>query len=104
MFTSWCLGCGDPVTIYAWSNADYIQITKEVQLKGYELTEAELGLFDTEWSDFQQEFDKNLGFDRQVSLKMALDMAGTLSEDRTQWKDRVFVHPWKERMESSDGV
>lgn len=31
---------------------------------------------DTEWSDFQKEFDSHLGFDRQVSLKFALDMAG----------------------------
>ena len=29
-----------------------------------------------EWIDFQKEFDTKLGFDRQLSLKFALEMAG----------------------------
>ena len=28
------------------------------------------------WIDFQKEFDRHIGFERQVSLKLALDMAG----------------------------
>ena len=28
------------------------------------------------WTDFQNEFDIHLGFERQISLKLALDMAG----------------------------
>ncbi|MCR5792495.1 MAG: exonuclease domain-containing protein [Lachnospiraceae bacterium] len=76
MFTSWCLGTDDEVTIYAWSQSDYAQVSKEMVVKGYELSYEEVVLFDTEWFDFQQEFDTNLGFERQLSLNFALEMAG----------------------------
>lgn len=76
MFTNWCLGTGDEVTIYAWSDTDFNQIRKEIILKGYEVSEVEKVLLENEWTDFQQEFDGHLGFERQVSLRMALDMAG----------------------------
>ena len=76
MFTNWCLGTGDEVTIYAWSDSDFNQIRKEIVLKEYEISEDERNLLETEWTDFQQEFDGHLGFERQVSLRMALDMAG----------------------------
>ena len=76
MFTNWCLGTGDDVTIYSWSDSDYNQIAKEIVLKGYHVTDSEQPLLAKEWSDFQHEFDAHLGFDRQLSLKMALDMAG----------------------------
>ena len=76
MFTNWCLGTGDEVTVYAWSNSDFNQISKEMILKEYETSEDEKQLLETEWTDFQQEFDGHLGFDRQLSLGMALDMAG----------------------------
>ena len=39
MFTNWCLGTGDDVTIYAWSDTDYNQIKGEMILKGYEASE-----------------------------------------------------------------
>lgn len=76
MFTNWCLGTGDDVTIYAWSESDYNQISKEMMLKGYEAADAEKTLLGTKWSDFQNEFDTHLGFEKQLSLSMALDMAG----------------------------
>lgn len=76
MFTNWCLGTGDEVTIYAWSDTDFNQIRKEILLKEYEVSEDERNLLETEWTYFQQEFDGHLGFERQVSLRMALDMAG----------------------------
>ena len=76
MFTNWCLGTGDEVTVYAWSDSDYNQISKEIILKGYEPTEAEIPLLSEAWADFQQEFDSHLGFERRLSLKLALDMAG----------------------------
>ena len=76
MFTNWCLGTGDEVTIYAWSDSDYNQISKEIILKGYKPTEAEMPLLSEAWADFQQEFDSHLGFERRLSLKLALDMAG----------------------------
>jgi ERI1 exoribonuclease 2 len=76
MFTNWCLGTGDDVTIYAWSENDFSQITREMVLKEYKVTEEEANLLGNPWSDFQQEFDSHIGFDRQLSLKMALNLAG----------------------------
>lgn len=76
MFTHWCLGMGDEVIVYSWSNNDYIQISNEMLLKHYEILEEEEVILKKEWSDFQNEFDLNLGFDRCLSLSLALDMAG----------------------------
>ncbi|MDD6179688.1 MAG: exonuclease domain-containing protein [Clostridium sp.] len=76
MFANWGLGTGDEVIIYAWSNSDYFQMKKELVWKECELSSMERKIMDTEWNDFQKEFDFHLGFDRQVSLKFALDMAG----------------------------
>ncbi len=76
MFTNWCLWTNDDVTIYAWSESDYMQISNEMLLKKYQVSEGEKDLLLNEWSDFQHEFDSHLGFQKQVSLKMALDMAG----------------------------
>lgn len=76
MFGNWCLGTGDEVRIYAWSDSDFIQITKEMELKGYEMSVREKEIFENEWYDFQKEFDSKLGFERQVSLNTALDLAG----------------------------
>ena len=45
-------------------------------LKDYEVSAKEKEILLNRWSDFQAEFDNHLGFERQVSLKMALDMAG----------------------------
>lgn len=75
-FTNWCLDIKDDVMIYAWSNTDYSQVMKEIQLKKYKLSEEEHDLLDHGWTDFQNEFDIHLGFERQISLKLALDMAG----------------------------
>ena len=75
MFTKWCLGTGDDVKIYAWSENDYAQISKEIILKRYEVSDEENDLLNTEWSDFQKEFDSRLGFQRRLSLKSALEMA-----------------------------
>ncbi|SDB03115.1 3'-5' exonuclease [Eubacterium oxidoreducens] len=76
MFANWCLATGDEVIVYAWSESDYSQIAKEMVLKSYEISGAETELLGNDWFDFQQEFDSYLGFERQVSLKMALEMAG----------------------------
>ena len=76
MFTNWCMGTGDDITIYAWSDSDYIQISKEIELKGYEMSETEKHMVFNQWNDFQNEFDCHLGFEKQVSLKTALEMAG----------------------------
>ncbi len=75
-FTDWCREASEEVMIYSWSNSDYIQIKKEMELKQYEVTAEEESLLHREWSDFQQEFDTHLGFQKQLSLSMALEMAG----------------------------
>lgn len=75
-FTDWCLNIKDDVMIYAWSNTDHSQVMKEIQLKQYKLSEEEHKLMEHGWTDFQNEFDIHLGFERQISLKLALDMAG----------------------------
>lgn len=76
MFTNWCLGTGDEVTVYAWSENDYNQIKREMILKDYTISTEESVLLENEWTDFQQEFDGHMGFERQLSLATALDMAG----------------------------
>ena len=82
MFTSWCHSTGDDVTIYAWSGTDYSQVRKEMELKAYEMSSDEQDLLLVEWQDFQHEFDSNLGFERAISLSMAIDMAGIEFEGR----------------------
>ncbi len=76
MFAGWCLGAGDEVRIYAWSESDYGQISKEIRLKDYKISEEEQIIFGNMWFDFQKEFDSYLGFEKQLSLKTALNMAG----------------------------
>lgn len=76
MFTNWCLGTGDDINIYAWSDTDYNQIKKEMELKKYEMSDEEKMIIGGGWTDFQKEFDCHLGFEKQVSLKTALEMAG----------------------------
>jgi len=76
MFTAWCNGTGDEVEIYAWSDTDYKQIKKEMTLKSYEISKEEEPLLAEEWKDFQREFDAHLGFEKQLSLNLALNMAG----------------------------
>lgn len=76
MFSNWCMGVDDDIKIYAWSTNDYKQVSKEIKLKHYEISSDESRVYLTEWNDFQEEFDTELGFDKQVSLSLALDMAG----------------------------
>lgn len=76
MFAGWALGTGDEVVFHAWSDSDYQQLQKEMILKEYVLSEEEKVIMEHGWNDFQKEFDKRLGFDRQLSLSLALDMAG----------------------------
>ena len=88
MFTNWCLGTGDEVTIYAWSDSDYNQVVKEILLKEYELSDEEHGLIDTEWTDFQNEFDAHIGFERRISLELALDDARNTADLLHVFRDR----------------
>ena len=76
MFSNWCMGVDDDIKIYAWSTNDYKQVSKEIKLKHYEISLDESRVYLTEWNDFQEEFDVELGFDKKVSLSLSLDMAG----------------------------
>lgn len=76
MFVDWCLGIQEEVEIHAWSDSDYCQFTKEMTLKEIIPSDNEKGLFDQGWTDFQKLFDQHLGFNRQLSLANALQMAG----------------------------
>lgn len=76
MFVNWCYGTGEDIKVYAWSDNDYKQVSQELLLKNIELSAKEQSLMETEWKDFQKEFDNCLGFDRQLSLSFALEMAG----------------------------
>lgn len=76
MFISWCNGTGDEVIVHAWSESDYDQIKKEMEIKFYECTAEERNILDKKWDDFQHQFDSHLGFERQLSLSTALNMAG----------------------------
>jgi ERI1 exoribonuclease 2 len=76
MFTNWCAGTGDDFIIYAWSDSDFKQISKEMILKKYCMNNVEEKIMAEPWSDFQMEFDTHLGFERQLSLRTALEMAG----------------------------
>ena len=46
------LGTGDDINIYAWSDTDYNQIKKEMELKGCEIVDEEKLIIDREWTDF----------------------------------------------------
>lgn len=82
MFTEWCLKTGDEINLYAWSKNDYEQICREKELKNYISCIEEGKILECEWCDFQNEFDIHLGFEKQISLKTALDMAGIEFEGR----------------------
>lgn len=75
-FSDWCLSANDKVEIYAWGDTDFSQITKEIALKEYQVSEAENSLFLKDWNDFQREFDRVIGFQKNLSLKTALFTLG----------------------------
>lgn len=76
LFCKWCVESGDDVAVYAWSDSDYMQIMGEIKDKECELSASEEKICGIAWIDFQKQFDGRLGFERRVSLKMALDIAG----------------------------
>ena len=76
MFTNWCLDVDAEVRLYAWSDNDYNQFTNEMILKSVTPTIEEECLLKEPWSNFQDEFDRDLGFKKNLSLKTALYMAG----------------------------
>ena len=57
-----------------------IQIMREMELKGITHDSDNLDYLFSHWIDFQKEFTKELGFDRQLSLKDALTYGGIIPE------------------------
>lgn len=82
MFSNWCLGTGDDICIHAWSDSDYCQVIKEIEMKEYIPSDEEEIIVSDNWDDFQYKFDSRLNFEKQVKLSTALNMAGIDFEGR----------------------
>ena len=76
MFFSWCNSVQDKIQIIQWSENDYIQISREIKLKSCMLTKENEMYISEEWLDFQKEYGRTLGVDRNISLKDAVMFAG----------------------------
>lgn len=70
----------EEVTVYSWSNSDWIQFQKECMLKEYKSMQMDQ-LYDN-WVDFQMLFGRILGIDQQISLTNAISGAGIEFEGR----------------------
>ena len=76
MFFSWCNSIQDEIQIVQWSDNDFAQISKEIQLKNVSLSIQDKKYIDTTWFDFQAEYGHTLGLEHNVSLKDAVMYAG----------------------------
>lgn len=61
-------------TIYSWSDADSIQISREAELKGEDNKQLKRML--AHWVDYQVEFGRLLGIEKKVSLMDAVHAIG----------------------------
>ena len=82
MFTNWCLGTGDEVTIYAWSDSDRTQILREIKAKNIESAKIDDFMKADRWIDYQEVFKKRFHLDRCYSLEDALESAEIEPEGR----------------------
>lgn len=82
LFCSWVNSFKDEITIYSWSDNDYRQVRKEMELKEYIPSEGEMRILDVEWTDFQNEFITKLNFNRAISLKTALEISSVNLEGK----------------------
>ena len=74
-FFLWCHSIKDEILIYQWSESDYEQITKELELKKICLNAEDTQLLHN-FQDFQKEYGEILGLSKAVSLKDAVMYAG----------------------------
>ena len=74
-FFSWCHSVKDEIHIYQWSESDYEQIIKELELKRICLNAEDTKLLQ-DFQDFQKEYGETLGLSKAVSLKDAVMYAG----------------------------
>lgn len=74
-FVSWCRASGERFVVYAWSECDLEQVTKEMQLKKTVKT-ADIEEVLGSWVDFQEEYGGLVKADRKLGLKDAVDLTG----------------------------
>ncbi len=80
-FSDWCKSLDEEIHIYAWSDCDLVQVTREMEQKKYKKSPFEKALLKN-WHDFQKIFEKKIGFDRAIALSDALNYAGFDFEGR----------------------
>ena len=71
-FLAWC---GQDYDIYSWSESDLKQMRIEHAYKVKDLREQDRYLFD-HWKDYQQIYGSLLGWERKLTLSMALGVSG----------------------------
>ena len=76
MFFSWCNSIQGEIQIIQWSDNDFAQISKEIQLKNISLSIQDKKYIDTTCFDFQAEYGSTLGLEHNISLKDAVMYAG----------------------------
>lgn len=76
MFFCWCNSVQDKIQIIQWSENDYIQISREIKLKKCTISKENEMYISEEWLDFQKEYGRTLGVDKNISLKDAVMFAG----------------------------
>lgn len=74
-FLKWCRQGDTAYHIYAWSENDLMQLTKEAQLKAVPPCK-ELTYAINHWYDFQREFCDLLGLYKRISLETAISAIG----------------------------
>ena len=76
MFFSWCNNIPDETQIIQWSENDFAQFSKEIQMKKIPLSAQNQKYMTISWLDFQAEYGYTLGLEHNISLKDAVMYAG----------------------------
>lgn len=76
MFFDWCSNVPDEIQIIQWSENDFAQFSKEIQLKNIQLSNQNQMYMNVPWLDFQAEYGHTLGLAHNISLKDAVMYAG----------------------------
>ena len=76
MFFNWCNSIPDEIQIIQWSENDFAQFSKEIQMKKIMLSSQNQKYMIEPWLDFQAEYGHTLGLEHNISLKDAVMYAG----------------------------
>lgn len=76
MFFNWCNSISDEIQIVQWSENDFLQFFREIQLKKIFLSSQNQKYMEMDWLNFQAEYGHTLGLERDISLKDAIMYAG----------------------------